>query len=108
MSAIETNQPPCIRCMKPIFNAFRRDPWCDDCNTELQLMSYTGEEVLQLVLAMLPPMPQHLRPGAVPVVPVATVNQIAHKVLVEKGLLNNIEPDNDEGSGPSKKPLIGV
>lgn len=108
MSEIETGRPICVRCQEPIFNAFRKREYCLDCEIILDGMSFTGTEVLEMVLAMMPPMPPNIPKGVIPGVPIATVLQVAARVMMQKGIFPQPETDKDEGSGPSKPPLIGV
>lgn len=108
MPKFQHNKPICVRCQEPIFNDFRKREWCYDCEIILKQLSFDGVEVLEMVLAMMPPMPPNLPKGAVPGVPVAAVLQVAARVMIRAGIFPKPEPTNDEDGGPQKSPLIGV
>jgi hypothetical protein len=97
---IRTGKRTCVRCHEPIFNEFRKQPWCEDCGIELQQMSYNGEEVLQMVMDIMPPTPPH--PDAT--IKAWTVLRIARKVLLDRELLlpNDEEPTDQQPGGPRK------
>lgn len=91
---------PCVRCHELIHNKFRPQPWCLECGLELQQMDFNGEEVLEMVLAMMPPTPPH--PDAT--IKGWTVLRIARQVLLKHELLlpNEDEPDDQRPGGSSK------
>ena len=96
-------KPKCVRCGEYIFNEFRQQPWCVDCGLELQEMSFDGEEVLELFLSVMPPMPPH--PSIQ--VKVLTVLRIARRGLVEFGLLKpNDEQSDSDGDQIKKSPIL--
>lgn len=97
---IHTKARKCVRCKEPIFNPFRQTPWCSDCQIDLQAMSFNGEEVLEMVLAMMPPQPPHPQMA----VRVMTVLSVCRRVLVKNGLLGDDEDDEEQNS-PGKKLL---
>lgn len=108
MADIETGKPICVRCQKPMFNAFREREWCYDCEIILKDLSFDGVEVLEMILAIMPPMPTNAPPNAVPGVPLVKLLQIAARVMIQVGIFPEPEKkDNQEDSGP-EKPLIGV
>ena len=49
----------CVRCQAPIDNQFRKKQWCIDCEQQLQAMTFTGEDALTMVVAIMPPTPPH-------------------------------------------------
>jgi hypothetical protein len=99
MRKIKTpNYQTCVRCEENIKNPFSKHRVCDDCLTAIQLMTFNGEEVLDMLFAVLPPVP----PTPKMQVPVSTVARIVRKILVAKDL---ILPD-DEQDEPPKPSLI--
>lgn len=107
-SGIETGKPPCIRCGEPMFNAFTKKRWCADCVTALQQMSFNGEEVLEMILTMMPPTPPH--PDAP--IKAMTVLKNARIVMLHYGILEPQEGDeelgqpDDDGGGTAPKPAL--
>lgn len=91
------NKKRCIRCDAVIDNPFRTQPWCDDCSLVLQGMLFNGEDVLEMVVAMMPPTP----PRPVMMINAWTVLNNSRRVLQHMGiLLEDEEDDKPEGSSP--------
>jgi hypothetical protein len=84
----------CVRCHGPIDNQFRTQPWCLECGLQLQQMSYNGEEVLELIMAIMPPTPPH--PEAM--IKAWSVLRVARQALLAQGLLlpNDDEPGDQK------------
>lgn len=97
------NRKICVRCKETIYNVFRKQPWCDNCSLELQQMSFNGEELLEIVMTIMPPTPPH--PDAM--IKAWTVLRIARRVLLDNELLlpNDDEPEG-QGPGQGKRNLI--
>ena len=93
----------CVRCHEPIDNRFRKQPWCLDCDLELQQMSFDGTEVLEMVVAMMPPTPPH--PDAT--IKAFTVLRLSREILIENGLLLRDEDNKDDGPAAPSKILLG-
>jgi hypothetical protein len=88
----------CMRCDDPITDTFDRSRFCSDCKMTLQRMSFNGEEVVEMIAAIMPAAPD--RPNLV--VPVDKVIEVATKVMMRTNLILPIEPpkqDNDEPGG---------
>lgn len=81
----------CVRCQAPIDNQFRKKQWCIDCEQQLQAMTFTGEDALTMVVAIMPPTPPH--PDFT--IKAWTVLKLARHVLQAKGLLLNQEQQAD-------------
>ncbi len=98
---IETGKEPCMRCGEPLTNEFRKQPWCFECGIELQAMEFDGEEVLEMMMSVMPP--QHLR-----VVMVSQMNSIVTRMLVHKGVLPDCGDNNndDEGGAPVPSKIL--
>lgn len=90
----------CVRCHGPIDNIFRKDPWCLDCELDLKSMKFDGEDVLKLVLTIMPPTPPH--PDML--IKVWAVLRTARRVLLDKELLlpNDNEPPDQKLPPQSK------
>lgn len=107
MGTIQTpDYKKCVRCRQPIFNVWQKRPWCDGCQDELQAIEMNGEEILEMVLQMIPPTPPH------PEMPIKVikVQEVCRKVLINYDLLPG-DDDSDDGTGaaaPHKSPFVGV
>lgn len=98
---IETpNYKNCFRCGDRISNPFSSHKVCDDCSTELQQMSFDGEELLDMITAIIPPAP----PTKNMMIPVMTVARVIRKVLIQEGLV--LQDDDEDDQPPSKKSRI--
>jgi hypothetical protein len=95
-SKIETGKQPCLHCNKPLFNPFRTKPWHEECEKVLKDMHFNGEQVLDLVLAMMPPTPPHPEMQ----VKVTLMHQIARQVLIDVEL---VLPKPGERKFPAKE-----
>lgn len=89
----------CMRCHNKMDKSLRTKPWCVDCEAELKAMKFDGEQVLDMVVAMMPPAPPHDQIQ----VKVWTVLRIARGVLLEKLLLL---PADEEPHEPSKPAVL--
>lgn len=92
------NRRFCVRCHEPIDNTFRKQPWCVDCGQELQQMSFNGEDVLEMVVSMMPPTPPH--PDAT--IKAYTVLRLSREILIQNGLLQRDEQNPDDEPGAMK------
>lgn len=89
----------CVRCTRYIMNVFTKSPFCDDCRTDLQGMTFDGEQVLTMIMDIMPPTPPH--PDAA--IKAFTVIKLARAVLQQEGLLL---PDDEADDSKSKSSLI--
>jgi hypothetical protein len=73
----------CIRCHGTINDQYRAEPWCEECSVVLQGQTYTGEQVLELIIAMMPPTP----PNPDQVIRVYKVQEVCRDVMIQVGIL---------------------
>lgn len=73
----------CVRCRETITDDYRAQPYCESCEEWLLAQSYTGVQVLDLVMAMMPPTP----PNKDQVIRVLKVQEVCRDVLLQVGIL---------------------
>lgn len=92
----------CVRCHDPIDNQFRKQPWCVDCGIELQQISYNGEDVLEMIVSIMPPTPPH--PDAT--IKAYTILRVAREVMISQGLLLRDEDNPDDKPQPRSNLIL--
>lgn len=73
----------CIRCRGTITDDYRAEPYCEECEAVLLEQSYNGVQVLDLVMAMMPPTP----PNVDQVIRVLKVQEVCRDVMIQVGIL---------------------
>lgn len=96
----------CIRCHKVITNKMHKLPWCTEgegnCQDAMNAMSFTGEDVMRILLAAMPPQVENPKQGVL----IVDVQAVIKAIMIDVKMILPLE--DDEKDKPKKPILLGL